>query len=70
GDKVVQLPIPTWNGKDEHLKFRINDKINKLRFDCIQHQQDSVGGRKTVVGRRSRETYYIRMGCLRFVKID
>ncbi|XP_046915694.2 uncharacterized protein LOC124496238 [Dermatophagoides farinae] len=39
GSKVVSLSIPICNGTNEHLKFRINDKINTLRFDCVTHEQ-------------------------------
>ncbi|KAH9497448.1 hypothetical protein DERF_013441 [Dermatophagoides farinae] len=39
GSKVVSLSIPIWNGTNERLKFRINDKLNKLRFDCVSHDQ-------------------------------
>ncbi|KAH9510621.1 hypothetical protein DERF_009140 [Dermatophagoides farinae] len=39
GSKVVSLSIPICDGSNEHLKFRINDKINTLRFDCVNHEQ-------------------------------
>ncbi|KAH7637784.1 hypothetical protein HUG17_8888 [Dermatophagoides farinae] len=35
GSKVVSLSIPIWNGTNERLKFRINDKLNKIA-DSIQ----------------------------------
>ncbi|XP_075677451.1 uncharacterized protein LOC142645329 [Dermatophagoides pteronyssinus] len=43
GDQCVKLSLPIWNGHQEDLNFRLNEKLNKLRFDCLSvHDQEQL----------------------------
>ncbi|KAH9527706.1 hypothetical protein DERF_001715 [Dermatophagoides farinae] len=39
GHVMVKIEMQTWDGNRKKLEFRLNDKINKLHFECIPHEQ-------------------------------
>ncbi|OTF74449.1 hypothetical protein BLA29_011373 [Euroglyphus maynei] len=43
GHQMTKIAMPIWNGEHKELEFRINDKLEKLYFDCIaSDQQQSI----------------------------
>ena len=39
GHLMIKVKIPTWGGRHKELGFRINDKVDKLKFECIDADQ-------------------------------
>nr|XP_027198102.1 uncharacterized protein LOC113792413 [Dermatophagoides pteronyssinus] len=62
GHLMIKVKIPTWGGRHKELGFRINDKVDKLKFECIEHQSNTTGGRTTTIEKRNGETNNNRMG--------